>query len=107
MARLVVTFEDAGLLTVTDDDELVCVRDTGQITACEIIDVARNQRSGHLTPRAVTIPSVDHLIAQIEAARRDRCGDLTLQDLAKDCPRELLAEEEEPPPPLTLAARRD
>ena len=107
MARLVATFEEAGLLTVTDDDELVPGRDIGQITACEIIDVARNQRSGHLTPRDVTIPSVDQLIAAIEEARRDRCGDLTLQDLAKECPRALLPAEEEPPPPLTLAARRD
>ena len=107
MARLVASFEEAGLLTVTDDDELVPGRDIGQITACEIIDVARNQRSGHLTPRDVTIPSVDELIAAIEEARRDRCGDLTLQDLAKECPRALLPAEEEPPPPLTLAARRD
>ena len=107
MARLVASFEEAGLLTVTDDDELVPGRDIGQITACEIIDVARNQRSGHLTPRDVTIPSVDQLIAAIEEARRDRCGDLTLQDLAKECPRALLPAEEEPPPPLTLAARRD
>jgi membrane protein len=107
MAQLVASFEEAGLLTVTDDDELVPGRDIARITACEIIDVARNQRSGHLTPRDVTIPSVDQLIAAIEEARRDRCGDLTLQDLAKECPRALLPAEEEPPPPLTLAARRD
>jgi hypothetical protein len=79
----------------------------GEITACEILDTARNQRSGHLTPREVTIPSVDNLIAEIEEARRDRCGALTLQDLAKECPRALLPAEEEPPPPLTLEARRD
>ena len=107
MARLVVTFEEAGLLTVTDDDELVPGRDIEKITACEIIDVARNQRSGHVIPREITIPSVDHLIEAIEEARRDRCGELTLLELAKEGPRALLAEEEEAPPPLTLAARRD
>jgi len=107
MAHLVATFEDAGLLTVTNDDELLPARDIGQITVCEILDAARNQRSGHLTPRDVAIPSVDHLIEAIEEARRERCGELTLQDLAKEDPRALRAEEEEAPPPLTLATRRD
>jgi hypothetical protein len=55
----------------------------------------------------VTIPSVDRLIAEIEEARRERCGNMTLQDLAKEDPRALLASEEEAPPPLTVAARRD
>jgi membrane protein len=107
MARLVDTFEDAGLLIATDDDGLAAARDIEKISVCEILEVARNQRSGHLTPRDVTIPSVDRLIAEIEEARRERCGDMTLQDLAKEEPRALLAAEEEAPPPLTLAARRD
>jgi membrane protein len=108
MARLVASLEEAGLLAVTDDDELVVTRDIGSITACEILDVARNQRSGHLTPRNVTIPSVDRLIAAIEEARRDRCGNLTLRDLAQEEPRSAAGLEEEAPPPiLTLAARRD
>jgi membrane protein len=107
MARLVETFEDAGLLTVTDGDELVPARDIGQITACEILDAARNQRSGHVIPREVTIPSVDQLIARMEEARRAHCSELTLQELAKEDPRALLAAEEEAAPSLTLAARRD
>ena len=107
MARFVATLEGAGLLTVTDDEELVPARDIGQITACEILDAARNQRSGHIIPREVTIPSVDQLMARIEEARRVHCGELTLQELAKGDPRALLAAEEEAPPPLTLAQRRD
>jgi membrane protein len=107
MARLVATLEDAGLLTVTDRDEMVPARDIGQITACEILDAARNQRSGHVIPREVTIPSVDQLMARIEEARRAHCGELTLQELAKEDPRALLAAEEEAAPSLTLAAPRD
>jgi membrane protein len=97
VTRLVATFEEAGLLIVTDEDALVPARDIGRITVWEILDVARNQRIGHLTPRNVTIPSMDRLLAAIEEARRNRCGNLTLRDLAEEAPR----------PALTLAARRD
>jgi membrane protein len=108
MARLVTTFEEADLLTVTIEDELALARAAEEITVCEILDTARNPRSGQLIPREVTIPSVDRVIAAIEEARRERCGKLTLSDLAKEEPRkdEHLAEEE-PRPSLTLAAPRD
>ena len=108
MARLVTTFEEANLLTVTEQDELVPARDIDRISVCEILDATRNQRSGQLIPRNVTIPSVDRVIAAIEEARRDRCGKLTLSDLAKEEPRtEERPAEEEPRPSLTLAAPRD
>jgi membrane protein len=108
IARLVATFEEAELLIVTADDELVLARDVEGITACEILDVARNPRSGQLIPRNVTIPSVDRLIAAIEEARRERCGNLTLSDLAKEEPcAEVTPAEEKPRPALTLATRRD
>ena len=97
MTRLVTAFQQAGLLTITETDELVPSRDIGRITVCEILDAARNQRSGQITPRSIAIPSVDRLIASIEEARRARCGNLTLRDLIEEAPR----------PSLTLAARRD
>jgi membrane protein len=87
MARLVTTFEEAGLLTVTKDNVLSPGRDIGRITVCEILDAARNQRSGHLTPRNLTIPSVDRLMAALEEGRRSRCANLTLRDLAEEAPR--------------------
>lgn len=108
MARLVATFEEADLLSVTADDELVLARDVEGITACEILDVARNPRSGQLIPRDVTIPSVDRLIAAIEEARRERCGNLTLSDLAQEEPSATVTPaEKKPRPALTLATRRD
>ena len=108
MARLVTTFEEADLLRVTVEDELALERAVEEITVCEILDAARNPRSGQLIPRNVTIPSVDRVIAAIEEARRNTCGKLTLSDLAREEPRtEERAAEEEPRPSLTLTAPRD
>jgi hypothetical protein len=75
---------------VTDDDELVPARDTGGISVSEILDIARNQRSGHLAPRHVPMPPVDRLLASVEDARRSRCGELTLRDLIDEVPRPAL-----------------
>ncbi len=97
IGRLVERFEQAKLLVVTGNDELVPARDIGQITAAEILDVARDQRSGELMPRNIPLPAVDRLFAAIEEARHHRCGNLTLRDLVQEAPR----------PALTLAARRD
>ncbi len=88
---MVATLEGAGLLVVTEEDELLPARDIGHIAISEILEIARNQRSGHFSPRTVFIPAVDRLIATIDEARRSRCGDLTLRDLVEE-------------PPLTLAA---
>jgi membrane protein len=86
VADLVATFEQAGLVLVTDKDEVVPARDIGSITVCDILDVARNQRSGRLEPRNVSIPSLDRLVAAVEEARRSRCRDVTLRDLAQEAP---------------------
>jgi membrane protein len=97
IARLVEKFEQAKLIVVTDSGELVPARDIGQITASEILDVARDHGSGDLAPRNMDLPSVDRLLAAIEEARRNRCANLTLRDLVQEAPR----------PALTLASRRD
>jgi membrane protein len=95
VSQMVWTLEKAGLLVVTEDDELLPARDIGRIGVCEILSVARSQRSGHFSPRPVVIPPVDRLLAAIDDARRGRCGDLTLRDLVEEPPR----------PTLTLAGR--
>jgi membrane protein len=97
MTRLVNALQQVGLLIVTETDELVPSRDIGRISVCEILDAARTQRSGQVTPHQIAIPSVDRLIASIEEARRSRCDNLTLRDLVEEAQR----------PALTLAARRD
>jgi membrane protein len=97
VAQVSASLERAGLLIVRQNDELVPARDIGRIRVCDILEIARNQRSGHFAPRNVAIPSVDHLLTAIDEARRNRCGDLTVRDLVEEVPR----------PALTLAARRE
>ena len=93
VAQMVTALEHAGLLIVTDDDELVPARDTGGIGVNEILDIARNQQSGHLAPRYVPVPPVDRVLASVEEARRSRCGELTLRDLIDEVPRPALITE--------------
>src|SRR6266478_3115785 len=90
VAQMATTLERAGLLIVTDHDELVPARDIAHIGVYEILDIARNQRSGHIAPRNVQIPAVDRLLASVDEARRNRCGDLTLHDLVEEAPRPAL-----------------
>jgi membrane protein len=90
VAQMATALEHAGLVIVTDDDELLPARDTGGIGVSEILDIARNQHSGHLAPRYAPVPPVDRLLASLEEARRSRCGELTLRDLIDEVPRPAL-----------------
>ena len=81
VAQMGSAFEKAGLLIVTEDDELVPGRDISRIEVQEILEVARSHRSGHTTLRGVEIPAVDRLSAQLEAAWRACCNGKTLRDL--------------------------
>jgi membrane protein len=90
VAQMAAALERAGLLMVTEYDEMVPARDIGGIGVCEILDIARNQRSGHAAPRNVPIAPVDRLLAAIEEARRSRCGELTLRNLVEEAPRPAL-----------------
>jgi len=56
VAQMAATLERAGLLIVTDYDELVPARDIGGISVYEILDIARNYGSGHVAPRNLPIP---------------------------------------------------
>jgi len=80
----------SALLRVTDADELVPVRDVAGVTVLEILDVARNQRTGPVGA-VLSIPGIDRLTAALEEARRIHCGDLTLRDLIEEVPRPALA----------------
>jgi membrane protein len=91
IAQMASTLEQAGLLLVTEDDELAPARDIGRISVYEILEIARNQRSGHLAARNVSIPAVDRLTATLDEARRNRCSELTLRALVEEAPRPALA----------------
>ena len=90
VAQLATALERAALLIVTEDGELVPARDVGGIGVHEILDIARNQSSGHIAPRNVPVPPVDRLLSSLEEARHSRCGELTLRDLVEEVPRPAL-----------------
>jgi membrane protein len=96
VAQMAATLESAGLLVITDYDELVPARDISRIGVYEILELARNQRSGHVAPRPLPIPAVDRVLKGVEEALRSRCGDLTLRELVDEAPR----------PALTLTTRQ-
>jgi membrane protein len=90
VAHMAATFERAGLLIVTDDDELIPGRDIGHIRVHEILDLARSERSGHVAPRSFEMPPVDRVLASLEEARRRSFGELTLRELVEEAPRPAL-----------------
>jgi membrane protein len=90
VAQMATTLEREGLLIVTDLDELVPARDISRIGVHDILDIARNQSSGHVAPRNVPLPPVDRVLAGVEEARRSRYGELTLRELVDEAPRPAL-----------------
>jgi membrane protein len=90
VAQMSSALEKAGLLIVTEEDELAPARDIGRITVYEILEIARNQRSGHLAARNLSIPAVDRLLGALDESRRNRCSDLTLRTLVEEAPRPTL-----------------
>lgn len=93
VAKMAAALERSGFVIITEEDELLPARDIGRITLYEILDMARNERSGHFAPRNLPIPAVDRLMASLDDLQRHRCGDLTLRELVEETPR----------PSLTLA----
>ncbi len=81
ISQVVGALERAGMLTANDKDQLLPGRDIGHIRLRDILDVARNQRSGHTRARDLAVPRVDALRAALEDAWQERCGDRTLRDL--------------------------
>ncbi|HYL03695.1 MAG TPA: YihY/virulence factor BrkB family protein [Steroidobacteraceae bacterium] len=90
VAQMATTLERAGLVIVTDDDELVPARDIGHIGVHELLQIARNQKSGHVEPRNVPIPAVDRVLSSVAEALRRSSGELTLRDLVDEVPRPAL-----------------
>jgi membrane protein len=84
VAQMAATLERAGLVIVTDDDELAPGRDISRISVYAILEIARNQRSGHVAPRNLPVPPVDRVLEGLEVAYRKGCGDITLRELVDE-----------------------
>ena len=82
ISRIVQSLEDAHLLTLTDDENLLPARDLGKITIQEVIDIARNEKAGQVAlAHCSNYRAVDEIAAKMDEAWRKSCGDMTLRDL--------------------------
>jgi membrane protein len=84
IAQISSTLEKSGLLIVTEDDEFTPGRDISRISLREILEAARNQRSGHFAPQGIQVPAVERLTAKLDDAWRDCCANRTLRDLLEE-----------------------
>ncbi len=58
--------------------------DIGHIRLQEILDVARNQKSGHAPTRDLALPPVDRLTRALDDAWRSCCQERTLGELVAE-----------------------
>jgi membrane protein len=84
ISRIVNALEAAKLVTLTDDEHLLPARDLGKISLQEILDIARNEKAGQVTPRVLKLPAVDAFSAKVDEAWRKSCGETTLRDLIEE-----------------------
>jgi membrane protein len=81
LSQVVGALERAGLLAANDREQLLPARDIGHIRLHEILEVARNQRSGHDAARPLPMPGVDALQKRLAQARLECCDGRSLRDL--------------------------
>ena len=84
ISRIVGALEEANLMTVAEDEHLLPARDLGQISVQEIMDIARNEKSGQVAPRNLKLPAIDRITAVMDSAWRQGCGAKTLRDLVEE-----------------------
>ena len=77
---LISALEKARVLKV-HVDELRLARDPARLAIIDILEAARHQHSGKPVSRALAIPGVSHIVAQVDAARRASCAGHTLLDI--------------------------
>ena len=75
ISRIVGALENEHLVTLADDESLLPARDLGKITIQEIIDIARNEKAGQVTPRSFKVPAIDAISSKMDEAWRKSCGD--------------------------------
>jgi len=84
LASVVRSLERAGLLTLTEIEELVPARDLEGIALADILNAVRDERQYEtwLLWRARTEPVADEVANSIEAGMRERIAGMTLRELA-------------------------
>jgi membrane protein len=84
LATVIRSLERAGLLTLTEDEELIPARDIEGIALTDILHAVRDERQYEtwLLWRARTEPVADEVANSVEAGMRERITGMTLRELA-------------------------
>jgi membrane protein len=84
LATVVSSLERAGLLTLTEDEELVPARDLESISLTDVLHAVRDERQyeSWLLWRARTEPVADEVANSVEAGMHERNAGMTLRELA-------------------------
>ena len=84
LASVVDSLENAGLVTLTEEEELLPARDLENIALADILNAVRDERhhGTRLLWRARTEPVADAVAATVESAVRERISGMTLRELA-------------------------
>jgi membrane protein len=82
---IIAALEDARVLKF-EGEELVLARDPVHVALIEIVEAARHQHSGKPISRALAIPGISAIVAQVDTARRSSCAGRTLRDLLQSGP---------------------
>jgi len=82
------SLERAGLLTLTEDEELLPARDLESIALCDVLNSVRDEReyATWLLWRARTEPVADDVANSLESAMREKIEGMSLRDLASRQP---------------------
>jgi membrane protein len=67
-------------------EELLLARDPAHVAIIEIVEAARHQHSGKPISRALAIPGISQIVAQVDAARRASVTGRTLHDVLQTGP---------------------
>jgi membrane protein len=88
LATVTRSLERAGLLTLTEDEELIPARDLEGIALIDILNAVRDERQYEtwLLWRARTEPVADEVANSVEAGMRERIAGMTLRELASQPP---------------------
>ncbi len=84
LATVISSLERAGLVTLTEDEELIPARDLEGIALTDILHAVRDERQYEtwLLWRARTEPVADEIANSVEAGMRERIAGMTLRELA-------------------------
>jgi membrane protein len=84
LATVIRSLERAGLLTLTEDEELIPARDLEGIALIDVLNAVRDERQyeSWLLWRARTEPVADEVANSVEAGMRERIAGMTLRELA-------------------------